>query len=375
MCLQFTHSHTYLLTHLINHYCGVLMQNNTGIKIIELDASSDTAGWNAFVSGHKDGNVFQTFEMYQVYARTRKYEPLCLAAVSPEGDILALVQAVIIKELGGPASILSARAVIHGGPLWAPDSQGKAAVIQLMQHYDSLVRSRVLYTQIRNMTDMSLLAPQLKELGYDYEEHLNILVDLTKEEDKLWSDMSKSRRRGVKGARKNNLEIEEVTSRQQVDIFYSFLKGTYQRIELPLVDVSIFHAVYDIMVPAGLGRFLLVKKDGEYIAGRAILMFEKEVYAWYRAADPGSSRFYPNDLMGWDIIERYHREGYHRLDQGGAGKPDEDYGVRDFKKQFGGNLVNFGRFRKDHHPLVIRFSMAMLKPYSMLKRLKSKVGK
>ncbi len=351
------------------------MEKNADIKVIELNASSDTARWNAFVSGHGEGNVFQTFEMYQVYTRTQNYEPLCLAAVSPGGEILALVQAVIIKELGGPASILSARAVIHGGPLWIPDILGRAAVIQLMQHYDSIVRKRVLYTQIRNMADMSLLKSQLKELGYDYEEHLNILVDLTKEEDKLWSDMSKSRRRGVKGARKNGLEIEEVTSREQVDIFYSFLEGTYQRIELPLVDISIFHAVYDIMVPAGLGRFLLVKKDGEYIGGRAILMFEKDVYAWYRATDPGSSRLYPNDLMGWDIIERYHREGYHRLDQGGAGKPDEDYGVRDFKKQFGGDFVNFGRFRKDHHPFLIRFSMAMLKPYSILKKLKAKANR
>ncbi len=28
----------------------------------------------------------------------------------------------------------------------------------------------------------------------------------------------------------------------------------------------------------------------------------------------------------------------------GAGKPQEDYGVRDFKSQFGGELVEYGRF-------------------------------
>ena len=28
----------------------------------------------------------------------------------------------------------------------------------------------------------------------------------------------------------------------------------------------------------------------------------------------------------------------------GAGKPDEEYGVRDFKAEFGGELVEHGRF-------------------------------
>ena len=33
----------------------------------------------------------------------------------------------------------------------------------------------------------------------------------------------------------------------------------------------------------------------------------------------------------------------------GAGKPDEDYGVRDFKAKFGGELLEHGRYLKIHH--------------------------
>jgi serine/alanine adding enzyme len=35
--------------------------------------------------------------------------------------------------------------------------------------------------------------------------------------------------------------------------------------------------------------------------------------------------------------------GYRVYDFGGAGKPDEEYGVRDFKAKFGGKLVCYGR--------------------------------
>ena len=36
-------------------------------------------------------------------------------------------------------------------------------------------------------------------------------------------------------------------------------------------------------------------------------------------------------------------KGYRVYDFGGAGKPNEEYGVREFKAKFGGNLVCYGR--------------------------------
>ena len=41
---------------------------------------------------------------------------------------------------------------------------------------------------------------------------------------------------------------------------------------------------------------------------------------------------------------------YKYFDFGGAGKPDEKYGVRDYKLKFGGTLVKFGRLEKIHMP-------------------------
>jgi lipid II:glycine glycyltransferase (peptidoglycan interpeptide bridge formation enzyme) len=45
----------------------------------------------------------------------------------------------------------------------------------------------------------------------------------------------------------------------------------------------------------------------------------------------------------------------------GAGKPDEDYGVRDFKAQFGGTLVEHGRFLKVNNPLIYKAAQIYLK--------------
>ena len=52
---------------------------------------------------------------------------------------------------------------------------------------------------------------------------------------------------------------------------------------------------------------------------------------------------------------------YTIFDFGGAGKPNEEYGVRDFKKKYGGKLVNFGRYEKVHSPKKLKVSKQVFK--------------
>ena len=58
----------------------------------------------------------------------------------------------------------------------------------------------------------------------------------------------------------------------------------------------------------------------------------------------------------WDIIRWGAKNGYGVLDFGGAGKPGEEYGVRDFKSKFNGKLVNFGRNTRVHAHLRMKIS-------------------
>ena len=51
----------------------------------------------------------------------------------------------------------------------------------------------------------------------------------------------------------------------------------------------------------------------------------------------------------------------------GAGKPDEQYSVRDFKAEFGGEMVEHGRFLCINKPLLYQIGKAGL---AILKRCK-----
>ena len=51
----------------------------------------------------------------------------------------------------------------------------------------------------------------------------------------------------------------------------------------------------------------------------------------------------------------------------GAGKPNEDYGVRDFKLQFGGELVEHGRYNNIFNPSLYKIGVLGIKIMSKIK--------
>ena len=74
----------------------------------------------------------------------------------------------------------------------------------------------------------------------------------------------------------------------------------------------------------------------------------------------------PTELLTWHVFAWSARNGYRLYDFGGAGKPDEEYGVRDFKAKFGGELVSYGRNVCVHAPVLLQASRL---GYSLARRL------
>jgi len=103
-------------------------------------------------------------------------------------------------------------------------------------------------------------------------------------------------------------------------------------------------------------KFLLARIGGDYVAASAELLFKDTIYGWYGGMDRAYSKYTPNELLMWYILEWGVKNGYKVYDFGGAGKPDEDFGVRDFKAKFGGELVCFGRNKKIHVPFLLKLS-------------------
>lgn len=335
------------------------------IKIVE---PTDLDQWRDFVYNHPRGNIFQAPEMAEVYRRTKNYEPVTLVAINTKThEIMALLQGVIIKELGNYIGKFSSRLVIQGGPLYINKSEGISALKLLIEEYSKLAKRKALFTEVRNMWDTSNIRLLLSEFGYKYEEHLNFLIDLNRSEKEIWSDIHKSRRKGINRAAKKGITTEKMESKRFLKTFYELVHETYKKAKIPLADLSLFESAFDILAPNDMAKFYVAKQCDCIVGARVVLNYKGLIYDWYAGSSLKHQDYYINEALVWHILKEHADKGFHTFDFGGAGKPNEEYGVREFKRRFGGKLVNFGRYKKIHSPIMVKIAK---KGFEMYKKIK-----
>jgi serine/alanine adding enzyme len=312
--------------------------------------------WKNFVLKHPCGNIFHTPEMFEVFEQTKGHKPYLWAAVDGEDRILALMLPVNIlfdNRLLKPFS----RDVVYGGILHELSSDGLDGLSYLLEAYKRETRGRNLYAELRNISESVDAQAVLGKNKFVFEDHLNYLIDLNRSSDEVLKSIGKRTRKHIsRGLRKNILKIEVVNDRQKIAESYDLLKTTYQNASVPLAHQSLFEAAFDVLFPKGMVHFILAYIEGKPVAVSVELLYKDVIYGWYNGMDRAYSSYSPNELIMWHILRWGAENNYRLYDFGGAGKPDEDYGVRDFKAKFGGDLVNYGRNKYIASPSLYKFT-------------------
>jgi serine/alanine adding enzyme len=310
--------------------------------------------WSSFVENHTNGNIFQTPKMYEVYQKTKNYEPIFLAILDNDDTILGVMLAVIQKEYSGIIGSLTARSIIFGGPLIKDENIEVLDVI--LKEYSTIVKRKAIYSQFRNFWDWQEPKNIFFKNGFEYEEHLNILVDLNKSEDELWKDVHSKRRNEIRRATKEGTMFLVKNDLESLRECYEILKSVYKKAKLPIPSFEFFKNIFDIFNEnTGLKLFCAENKS-KIIGCLVALTYKDIIYDFYAGAYLEHYKKYPNDLIPWEIFLWGKENNYKYFDFGGAGKPEIPYGVRDYKKKFGGKVVNYGRFEKIHKPILLKIA-------------------
>jgi lipid II:glycine glycyltransferase (peptidoglycan interpeptide bridge formation enzyme) len=302
--------------------------------------------WSRFVNSHPYGNIFQTPEMYDVYKGTKNFEPVVIACAEG-GKIKGLLSTSVISEKGGFTGWLTRRSIVVGAPLLS----GGVNAGDFIKRYDSYIKDKCLYSRIANLFD---LREELKPLilrGYEYFDHLNYLIDLSAGDVKLWENLHDTRKRQVKRGYKRGITVKIHDTVEDLREYYKILELTYRKNKIPLHDYSMFESAYRILSPKGYIKFFSAYDGDTLIGHRIILLYKKNMFYWYAGSLPEAGSMYPNDVLVWEILKWGANNGFEVFDFGGAGYPDKEYGVRDFKKKFGGTEVCYGNYLKIHQPL------------------------
>ena len=101
----------------------------------------------------------------------------------------------------------------------ADSAGGRNSLIPLMNNYNTLVKEKVLFTEIRNISPPEQLGDKLERCGYKYEGYLNYLIDLRKPLEEIFRAFSSSCRRNIRKSERNGVLIEEITVKKNCQCF------------------------------------------------------------------------------------------------------------------------------------------------------------
>ena len=324
---------------------------------INIVNSIEENAWREFVAQHPQGNIFHTPEMFRVFEHTHGHHPQLHAAVDGDGQVCALLLPVQVTLKDGLLRHLTTRSIVYGGVLCSSDEPGKRALEMILKEYSEHTSREALFTELRNLSDQTTIQPVLEQCGFSYEDHLNYLIDLNCSSEQLLHNIGSRTRKHIRQAlRKGNIVIDEIVDHNQISTWYELIHKTYLAARVHLADQTLFEAAFDVLQSKGMIKFWLARIESMYVAASVELLYKDQMYGWYGGMNRAYAKEMPGEVLMWHILKWGTNNGFKTYDFGGAGKPNEAYGVRDFKAKFGGELVCFGRNTLVHSPRLLRLS-------------------
>jgi len=297
-------------------------------------ARADPAAWDAFVEAAPTGAYTQLSAWADV-KRPNGWRAERLLVTGPDGS--AGMQ-LLVRDLRptpwrvgyGPRGPIGA---IEDGPTVAAFTAEVRAVAR---------RQRLVHV---------LVDPEVEE-GHPLIDHLEAagwrpapgvqtertrLVDLTRPEDELWSDLRSKWRQYVNKARRDGVTIDDVGA-DGLDEFYRIYVDTAERAGFIHRARSAYDDVFRAYDRGGRARLLMARlADGTPVATLMLLTCGRRVIEPYGGMTEAGAGSRANYLLKWEAIRTSRERGFEVYDMWGLSHP----GIEHFKAGFGGREVRY----------------------------------
>jgi serine/alanine adding enzyme len=324
----------------------------------------DPLAWAEIINKSDFASTFQTFGWHRFIKESTDTNSEVFV-LSSNNSLKAMMVVMLMSEKG-IKKYFSRRGIVFGGPLFTPDIMEKELQYFLEQISRSL-RKKVIYLETRNFFDYSSFRQVFEKAGWSYEPYLNFQLNLKGvEKSALLSRFKYNRRREIKQSLTNGASYGLCENEKEISEIYNILSELYKtRVKLPLPSIDYFLGLYK----HNLIKVFAVKHDEKIIGGSFCpFLPAKAIYTYYYCGlRDYHKRIFPTHLAVLAAMEYAIDNNIPVIDFMGAGKPDLDYGVRKYKSEFGGTLVEHGRFIKVLNPFLYNLGKLGLKILSKIK--------
>ena len=167
----------------------------------------------------------------------------------------------------------------------------------------------------------------------------SVVLDLTLGSEALFKQFSKDRRRNIRFAEKNGIEVTLATTPEDIAAAYEVYVAWRQTDRKTVQGETSTFEVFDRSAHLANRRMFLARLSGKVIAINIFRFFPGGLFE--SAANNSLDEFLhlkPNELLQWRGIEWACQQGLRRHSLGGA---------HQFLLRFGGTVVPISRYRRD----------------------------
>ena len=284
----------------------------------------DRKAWRQLIATSSVASWFQTPEAYDFFASVPTSVKPFVVAVEDK-RLQSVIVGYTVAEGGPLKRFFSKRTIIQGGPLLADDISDEALKALL----EAIPRNGI-YCEMRNFSDYSKWRKVFEQAGWDYKPHYDVYMATTAG----WQNkLQDTKKRQVNKALKDGYSWHEANNEDEVRTWYFQLKQLYRnKVHRPLFGYDFFLTAWK----QGFCKVLIVNDGYGNITGGALVpVMNQTAYEWYICGSV---------MATYALQDWCEKNGITRLDAVGAGEPNKEYGVRDFKLRMAGELHEFGRF-------------------------------
>lgn len=307
-------------------------------KLLANASEIDVNQWNTLENESTFSNVFHSYDYFCFLQKVPGVHPFVFG-ISLQDELQGVIVGYILYTDIKFIKSITTRAIIHGAPLLAP-AIAKEGIESLLLYLSEQLKQTV-YIECRNYFDLQTLHAHFIHCGYVYKEHLNFNIDCTNKQT-IVENLDVNRKREIKSMAKQGFVCTEAANQEEVSELYTILQALYKnKLNIPVFNKQFFSTLFE----QPFSKIFVVKKNQEIYGGIVCVHDKNTLYEWFICGTK-TPKVSPQVLATWHAIEYANAHNFKSFDFMGAGKPNEYYGVREFKSRFGGDLVHYGRYVK-----------------------------
>lgn len=304
---------------------------------VKMDSIESDRAWCAF----PDRNVFQSFAWLSFLAEAQKAEPV-LAALKEGNETVGYFVGLIVRKMG-------LRILGSPFPGWSTPYMGFSLRSDVPRRLAVEAISELAFKQLGcaylEVVDPQMTLTDFDGLGFTSRMNPTLELDLTQDEEVIFSGMNSACRRNLRKAEKSGVVVEVATDMAFADEYAEQLKDVFAKQGLvPHYGADRVRLMIKHLLPTGM---LLLQRardaEGRCIGSGIYPAANRCAYYLGGASWRQYQILRPNELLHWRAMQYWKQRGI---------KAYNFVGNMDFKQKFGGCEIATPMIGKARNPMI-----------------------